>query len=71
MEKSISLLSETRRLLIEKYPTGGYTEFVEMGRRLGIHWRWLYRLRSGELQAPTSEHVQKVYEELSGKRLVA
>ncbi len=71
MTDSIDLVSETRRLLIEKYPTGGFTEFVEISLRLGISWRWLYRLRAGELKKPSVENVQKVYEELSGKRLVA
>ena len=71
MDESINLVAETRRLLIEKYPTGGFNDFRDMGKRLGLHWRWFYRLRACELEEPKADNVQKVYEELSGKRLVA
>ncbi len=70
MPESINLLDETRRLLIEKYPEGGYNEFIELGERLNLSWRWFYRLRAGELRDAKSDTIQKVYEDLSGKHLV-
>lgn len=66
----MNLTETTRQLLNEKIPHG--TEGLRaMGRRVGCAPRTLFKFRNGEIIDTKAILMQRMYEDLSGKQLVA
>ena len=59
----------TRELLLQKYPFGrGMKDIAD---RCRVSERFMYKFRHGEIIDPRSTIIERLYEDITGKRLAA
>jgi predicted transcriptional regulator len=64
-EKTLSLMNETLRLLKERNQT-----LPEVASATDIPFYWLRKFHYGEVKNPSVNRIQKLYEFLSGRKLI-
>ena len=66
---STTINEVTRSALIKKYPFGKGLKAV--AERCDVSERFMYKFRNGQILDPRSTIVERIYEDVTGKKLAA